>query len=108
MDLLSLFQLLVIMKWFFFFFFHFRYKKKKMLLIAVVSLQFILLQYSLCSICLDNLLVIYIYIYIYISAVVHGRLVLQKTQVMNFGHAKIMSYEPHMQTQSDKTFNLPL
>ena len=79
MDLLSLFQLLVFMKWFFFFSFISGTKKIYMLLIAIVSLQFILLQYSLCSICLDNLYVIYIYIYI--SAVVHGRLVLQKTQL---------------------------
>ena len=87
MDLLSLFQLLVIMNWFFFSFFS--GYKKKMLLIAIVSLQFILLQYSC-------------------APFVNGRRVLQKTQVMNCGHAKIMSYEPHMQTQSDKTFNLPL
>ena len=34
--------------------------------------------------------------------VVHGRLVLQKTEVMNCGHAKRMSYQPHMQTQQTK------
>ena len=46
-----------------------------MLLIAIVCLQYILLQYSLCSICVDNLYVLYIsiYIYIYISAVVIKR-----------------------------------
>ena len=72
-----------------------------MLLIAIVSLQFILLHYS----CAPFVLTKKLYIYIYISAVVNGRRVLQKTQLMNYGHAKIMSYEPHMQTQSNKTFN---
>ena len=42
------------------------------------------------------------------SAVVIKKRVLQKPQLMNCGHAKIRSYEPHMHTQSDKTFNLPL
>ena len=28
--------------------------------------------------------------------------VLQKTEVMNCGHAKRMSYQPHMQTQQTK------
>ena len=78
-----------------------------MLLIAIVCLQYILLQYSLCSICVDNLYVLYIYIYI--SAVVIKREGSCKnlnsfTVVMQ----KKRSYEPHMQTQSDKTFNLPL
>ena len=40
------FQLLVIMKWFFIFFLSFQVQKNNMLLIAIVSLQFILLQYS--------------------------------------------------------------
>ena len=71
-----------------------------MLLIAIVSLQFILLQYS----CAPFVLTKKLYIYIYISSVVNGRRVLQKTQLVNCGHAKIMSYEPHMQTQSNKTF----
>ena len=92
----------------FYFFLSFQVEKNNMLLIAIVSLQYILLQYSLCSICLDNLQVIDIYIYIYISVVVIKKRVLQKPQLMNCGHAKIMSYEPHMHTQSDKTFNLPL
>ena len=79
-----------------------------MLLIAIVCLQYILLQYSLCSICVDNLYVLYIYIYIYISSCNKERRVLQKPQLIHCGHAKKRSYEPHMQTQSDKTFNLPL
>ena len=69
-----------------------------MLLLAIVSLQFILLQYNCAPFVLTKKL------YIYISAVVNGRRVLQKTQLVNCGHAKIMSYEPHMQTQSNKTF----
>ena len=72
-----------------------------MLLLAIVSLQFILLQYN----CAPFVLTKKFYIYIYISAVVNGRRVLQKTQLRNCGHAKIMSYEPHMETQSNKTFN---
>ena len=44
MDLLSLFQLLVIMNWLFLFL-SFN-NNKNMLVIAIVSLQFILLQYS--------------------------------------------------------------
>ena len=48
----------------FYFFLSFQVQKNNMLLIAIVSLQYILLQYSLCSICLDNLQVIDIYIYI--------------------------------------------
>ena len=62
-----------------------------MLLLAIVSLQFILLQYNCAPFVLTKKL------YIYISAVVNGRRVLQKTQLRNCGHAKIMSYEPHMQ-----------
>ena len=69
MDLLSLFQLLVIMNWLFLFL-SFNNKKKNMLLIAIVSLQFILLQYSCAPFILRKKL--YIYIYIYISAVVNG------------------------------------
>ena len=65
----------------FYFFLSFQVqKKKKMLLIAIVCLQYILLQYSLCSICVDNLYVLYIsiYIYIYISSCNKERRVLQK------------------------------
>ena len=63
MDLLSLFQLLVIMNWLFLFL-SFN-NKKNMLLIAIVSLQFILLQYSCAPFVLTTKLYIYIYIYIY-------------------------------------------
>ena len=51
----------------FYFFLSFQVPKKKkkiILIIAIVCLQYILLQYSLCSICVDNLYVLYIYIYI--------------------------------------------
>ena len=87
MDLLSLFQLLVIMNWLFLFL-SFN-KKKKKLLIAIFSLQFILLQYSCAPFVLTKKL------YIYISSC-KWTLNLQKTQLMNCGHAKKISYEPHM------------
>ena len=64
-----------------------------MLLIAIVSLQFILLQYSCAPFILRKKL--YIYIYIYLSSC-KWTLNLQKTQLMNCGHAKKISYEPHM------------
>ena len=92
MDLLSLFQLLVIMNWLFLFL-SFNKKKKKKLLIAIVSLQFILLQYSCAPFVLTKKL--YIYIYIYICSCT-WTLNLQKTQLMNCRHAKKISYKPHM------------
>ena len=66
MELLSLFQLLVIMNWLFLFL-SFN-NKKNILVIAIVYLQFIFINLSMCSILTKKV----IYIYIYISAVVHG------------------------------------
>ena len=54
-----------------------------MLLIAIVSLQFILLQYS----CAPFVLTKKLYIYIYMSSCT-WTLNLQKTQLMNCGNAK--------------------
>ena len=65
MELLSLFQLLVIMNWLFLFL-SFN-NKKNMLLIAIVSLQIILLQYSCAPFVLTTKLYIYIYQQLYMD-----------------------------------------